>query len=99
MNEQHQVVFFPISLDELTSVITDIVRTEIKSLPLKEIKPEANVFITRKDAAKRLGVSLVTLNEWTKTGILKGYSIGSRIRYIESEVESALIPVPCRELV
>lgn len=46
--------------------------------------------LTRKDVSKMLQVSLVTLNEWTKHGILPAYRINTRIRYKENEVLSAL---------
>ncbi len=51
------------------------------------------MFETRKDAAALLGISLPTLGEYTKTGIIKGYRIGSRVRYKRSELEAALIQI------
>ena len=47
-------------------------------------------YISRQDAADILGVSLHTLNAWTKDGKVPAYRIGSRVRYIRSEVESSL---------
>jgi excisionase family DNA binding protein len=47
-------------------------------------------FLSRKEAAKLLGVSLPTLSEWTKTGLVKGYRIASRIRYVRAEIENSM---------
>ncbi len=54
-------------------------------------KPESTEkYLTRKDTAKLLQVSLVTLNEWSKKGIIQSYRIGGRIRYKLSEIDEAL---------
>lgn len=50
-------------------------------------------FLTRKEVAKLLKVSLVTLSEWNKKGILKPYRIGKLIRYKKPEIEEALIRI------
>lgn len=47
--------------------------------------------LSRKEAAKLLGVSLVTLNEWSKKGIVVGYRIASRVRYKKTELEQSLV--------
>jgi excisionase family DNA binding protein len=49
--------------------------------------------LTRKETAKLLCISLPTLNEWTKTGILKAHRIGNRVLYKEKEVIEALVEV------
>jgi excisionase family DNA binding protein len=46
--------------------------------------------LTRKEAAKLLGVSLPTLSDWTKTGKIIGYRIASRVRYKRNELENSL---------
>lgn len=53
-------------------------------------------FITRKQTAQILGVSLPTINDWTKTGKIKGYRIGSRIRYKRNEIENSLLQIKTR---
>lgn len=50
-------------------------------------------FITRKQAANLLRVSLPTVNDWTKTGKIKGYRIGSRIRFKRHEIENSLAQI------
>lgn len=47
-------------------------------------------YLSRKEAAKLLGISLVTLSDWTKTGKIQGYRIGSRVRYKSAELETSL---------
>lgn len=57
-------------------------------------KPETNKstseLITRNEASEILRVSLVTLNDWTKKGILPAYKCGNRVYYKRSEVAESL---------
>ena len=43
-------------------------------------------FLSRKQTAKLLHISLPTLNEWTKDGTLTSYRIGTRVLYKNEEV-------------
>ena len=56
------------------------------------VQKETNYF-TRKEVAKKLHISLPTLNEYTKSGNLKGYRIMGRILYKIDEVDSALTSI------
>lgn len=81
-----------ISLDQLQESIKTIVSAELKNAvseltTKREIEPE---LITRKETAEILGVSLPTLHEWTKKGVLPAKRIGSRIRYERTAVYDAL---------
>ena len=43
-----------------------------------------------KEAAEKLRVSLVTLDAWTKAGIINARRIGGRIYYTEKDINDAL---------
>ena len=54
-------------------------------------KPDfPKTYLTRKETAKLLQISLVTLNAWSKNGIIQSYRIGGRIRYKLTEIDEAL---------
>jgi excisionase family DNA binding protein len=81
--------------DQLKTVIAetveDILQRQLKSLPIAETHKEQDCdLLTRKDAAKLLSISLPTLNEWSKNGQIKGYRIGTRVRYKRSEIIESL---------
>jgi len=60
---------------------------------LTEVQPQEKneeELITRKETAKVLGISLVTLNVYTKKGLIPGYRIGASIRYKRKEVIESL---------
>lgn len=46
--------------------------------------------MTRKEVSNLLGVSVVTVHNWGKKGIIKPYRIGNKVRYKRSEVLEAL---------
>lgn len=84
-----QVTFIPIPLHELVGEITKAVRTELEARASAPV-PQADELLSRKDAAKVLGITLPTLRHYTRKGLVKGYRIGARVRYKRSEVIGAL---------
>lgn len=55
-----------------------------------EKKSTAPEYLTRKETAKCLHISLVTLNRLTREGILKGKKIRGRVLYTATDIEQAL---------
>jgi excisionase family DNA binding protein len=56
----------------------------------KRLPPQKSEWISRKQASALLGVSLVTISDWTKKDILKAYRIGNRVRFKLEEIEQVL---------
>ena len=81
------VILQQLSVNDLTEIIADTFRKEIKELP-DQNPPEQ--YLTRKETAKLLQISLVTLRDWSVKGILQSYKIGGRIRYKKSDLDEAL---------
>lgn len=71
-------------LDALTNALTS---KEAKAETSAD-KPEK--FLTRGEVAVLLKITLPTLHDWTKKGLLKAYRIGNRIRYKEAEVMATI---------
>lgn len=79
-----------INPEEFKNEILSGLKKELQEF-YKEI--EANkeaTYLTRKEVSALLGVSLVTINEWNKKGILNPMRIGNRVRYNKSEIETIL---------
>ncbi len=94
----NNLILSPISLEQLKAEITEALKKEIVPLITSAMSPkEQDELVTRKEAAKILRVSLVTINDWTKTGKIKGHRIASRIRYKRNELEASLAQIKtCR---
>jgi hypothetical protein len=78
------------SPEEITGIIHNAVREAVKdSLPVNSTPPSEKL-LTRKETSEKLKISLVTLNDWTKRGIIQSYLIGGRVLYKDSEIEASL---------
>lgn len=75
-------------LDKLEKSISDLGTSLSENQP----KPDASDrnYLTRRETAARLKVSLVTLTDWVNRSRLKAYKIGGRVLFRESEVTAAL---------
>jgi len=88
----NEIILSGITFEQLQNSLKSIVKNEveqiIKNLPTsQEPAPE---LITRKETAHILGISLPTLNEWTKNGIIPAQRIGTRVRYQRANVYASL---------
>ncbi|KUO68838.1 MAG: helix-turn-helix domain-containing protein [Lutibacter sp.] len=71
-------------------IISDI-RVEFEKLS-KNFQPVLPPkYLTRQEVAKILKISLVTISDWNRKGILKPYRLGNLVRYKQSELDEALI--------
>jgi len=77
------------SKSELQDLIAETLREQLISFFKKDKEPD-NRLLTRKQVAERLGISLPTLNLWTKEGIVPAVRLNSSVRYRMSDVESAM---------
>lgn len=84
-----------LSLEEFSTAIKGIVAEEMKyalttlsdSLP-KDKTPE---YLTRKETAEMLGVSLPTLHSYVKKGFISAQRVGEKtVRFRKEDVEKAL---------
>lgn len=82
------IVFSPIDIDTLVNKIATELQERLQSQRNNTI-PE-NEYITRQETAKKCKISLPTLSEYTKIGVLPGYRFGSRVLYKAAEVDAAL---------
>lgn len=71
------------------SILSDV-RKELKEIVLNFQPQKLPEYLTRKEVAKILKVSLVTLSDWNKKGVLKPYRLGNLIRYKRAEIDQAL---------
>jgi len=74
------------------AIIADF-RTELQ-LFCKSIQPiQQQEYLTREEVAAILKISMSTISEWNKNGILNPYRLGNLIRYKQSEIDQALINI------
>ena len=71
--------------EELKNIIGESIQEAIKQRALE------NNYLTRKDLARRLGVSTVTIDNWSRSGLLKKHIVKGRVYFLESEVRASVL--------
>lgn len=84
----NQIILHQTPVSELSDLIRNAVKEELKEIRISE--PQQPKFYTRVEVAEMLGVTLPTLHQWTKQGVIQGARIGHSVRYRLSDVEDAL---------
>ena len=84
-------------MDLLIHMTRQDLRNELNQFAetFRENKPENNAtkepeYLTRKETASKLHISLVTLNRLTNNGILQSFKIGGRVLYKSVEINKAI---------
>lgn len=77
--------------EELCESLRLVIREEFSQLNSKENAPH---YLSRQEVAALLKISLPTLNEYTRTGIIKGSRIGTRVLYSEEDIKNAIKEIP-----
>ena len=87
--EYHKEMLISLTVEKLENIIENKISKAIEKLKLKQVEtsPKADKLLTRNETASLFGISLVTLNKWSKLGILKSYKIGGKVLYKLSELE------------
>lgn len=84
-------VITTLSFEELKNLISECVRRELNSLlpPMKEHEEEVNNrLISKTAAAKLLGCSTGTIDNYARSGDLKRFYVGRSVRFYRDQVIS-----------
>ena len=88
---EKMIILQGITLDGLLEHIDTIVEKRLNE-KIEQLNPKKGYkFLSRKEVSQILKVSLVTISDWSKRGIINSYRIGTRVRYKSDEIEEALI--------
>lgn len=75
---------FTLTVDQFKANIQDWISEMIEGLPFKP------VYLTSKDLASKLQISLPALRDYTVQGIIPHLKFGKSVRYVEQDVYKAL---------
>jgi len=80
---------------EFTTLIAESVAAAVQS-ELSKITTEPTAqkqFLTRQETAEILGISLVTLDSYVKSGFISAYRLGHKVRFKYNDVLKALTKI------
>lgn len=81
-----ETILIPVNEEKLNLIIEKAVRNALNANNSKS-KVTVKELLTRKEAAKFLGVSIATIDNWTKQGKIKKHYNGSAVRFKRAELE------------
>lgn len=81
-----------ISLSDIKEVLREVLEEQSNEFTKSENSDNPE-YLSRKEVAKLLKISLTTLNDWSKQGIVQSYRIGNRVLYKRNEIESSISKV------
>ena len=73
------------TLDQLVARVVSELKNELKQATFTE------QYLTKEEVSKLLKISLSTINNWCKRGILQPYQNGGRVYFKASDIESSMI--------
>jgi helix-turn-helix protein len=76
--------------DQLTETILNGFKSQLDELKQNFQPKEPDDFLTRKETSALLKISLVSLWDWSKKGILKPYKIANRTYYSRNQITEQL---------
>ncbi|MCX6262793.1 MAG: helix-turn-helix domain-containing protein [Bacteroidia bacterium] len=79
-----------LSESDLKRVFREVLSETVKSEAVQKNSERKINYLNRFEVVELLKISLPTLSNWTKEGILQSYRIGKRVLYREDEVNSSL---------
>jgi excisionase family DNA binding protein len=87
------IILTQFSVEQFQSEIANAVRLGLEQLQTTQnttTTTEQTELLTRNEVCDLLHITLPTLHNWTKEGLITGYRIGTRIRYKRAEVLATL---------
>ncbi len=85
------VQLITLSVEDLQSLIKNSVAEVLNEKQPQQTSENKSSYLTRKQVAETLHLSLTTLDTYTKEGLLTSYKIGHRVLYKKSEINSSLL--------
>ena len=87
-----ETILISLPLNQLETLIENAIGKAIKeySLTLHKEQEKQPEYLTRKQTANKLHLSLGTLDQYVKCGLIKSYKIGHRVLFKTDEINTSL---------
>lgn len=81
-----KIQFIETSPNSLANLIEEKIKLQLEDLKRNFTPKEPEDFLSRNETAKLLKISLVTLHQWSNSGILKPMKLGNRTYFSKREI-------------
>lgn len=93
MKTSKTILLHNITLDDLKIELIEALKVEVSNLLIQIEYGKTVEYLTKKEVAKILKISVVTVDDWRRKRIIQAYRVGNRIRFKSDEIEMALIKI------
>jgi hypothetical protein len=88
-----ELIINSINEQELRTLIREVLIETIQNNNQEQHSKSDSIYLNRFEVIKLLKISLPTLNNWSKSGIVQAYRIGNRVLYKADEIDQAIMSV------
>lgn len=92
LNIMESILLNGINLSDLKKALREVLDEQSEEFTKPE-NSDNQEYLSRKEVAKLLKISLTTLNDWSKQGIVQSYRISNRVLYKRNEIEDSISKV------
>jgi hypothetical protein len=92
------VQFIGTTPNALANLIDEKIKLQLEDLKKNFTPKEPEEFLTRNETSEILKISLVTLHDWVKKGILKPYKMGNKTYFSRKEITQTMFNSNNRKL-
>lgn len=86
----NSIILQGINTDDLKKIFREVLEERLKQESKAKESGKRLDYLTRFEVVEILKISLPTLNNWSKSGIVQSYRIGNRILYKSEDIEKAI---------
>jgi excisionase family DNA binding protein len=86
----NSIILQGINTEDLKEIFREVLDEKIKQKSEHKEIGKKLPYLSRFEVAEILKISLPTLNNWSKSGIVQSYRIGNRILYKAEEIDQAI---------
>ena len=90
---EQTIILQGLTADQFFTKLDEIIKNRVEITlkeALKEGSKKKTQYISRKEVCEIVKISLPTLHQWTKDGLLISYKIGNRVLFKSDEVDESL---------
>jgi len=87
---KEQILLSSVSNEDLRAIIVDAIKEAIPTLETTVKGDDPDKLLGRLEAAEFMNISISSLNNYAKQGIIKKYKIGSKVLYDKKELIEAV---------
>ncbi len=90
---KEQFILNGLTVERLSEMIREAVHEEMQQMQVPVWREQNDRYLSRKEVATLLKISLVTLTSWINRGKIKAHKIGGRVLFRECDIKESVAQI------